>query len=100
MRRRHQNLGPRAIDPLSGFEVAHSDLVKHWDGDMVARRFADNGRHPQDYVRARPERMVLRNARPEPPERYAALPILWENYVPMAQELGPAILDEGVVAEL
>lgn len=100
MRRRYFTEGPRAIDPLSGFEVAHSELVKHWDGDYVARRFADNGRHPQDYVRARPERMVVRNARPEPPERAAALAILWENDVPMVLESGAVILDQGVVAEL
>lgn len=99
MRRRSPTLGPRAIDPISGFEVPHSELVKQWDGDYVARRFADV-RHPQDYVRARPERIVLRNARPEPPERAAALPILWEDGSYMTEEDGTALLDEGVVAEL
>jgi hypothetical protein len=99
MRRRTPTFGPRAIDPISGFEVPHSELVKQWDGDYVARRFAD-ARQPQDYVRARPERIVVRNPRPEPPERAAALPILWENGSVMTRESGPAMLDEGVILEL
>lgn len=99
MRRRTYNSGPRAIDPRSGFEVRHADLVKDRTGDMIFNRFAD-AKHPQDFVRARPERMVVRNARPEPPERAAALPILWENGSVLTLESGVAVLDEGVIAEL
>jgi hypothetical protein len=91
---------PRAIDPRSGFNVPHSELVKEYRGDYVARRFADKP-HPLDFPPPRiVERIALRNARPEPPEIGIAQPILWENYLPLIGEDGTTILGEGEVVSL
>lgn len=43
------------ICQASGFRYPSGTLVKQWDGLMVHPRFLDH-RHPQDFVRGRPER--------------------------------------------
>lgn len=92
--------GPRAIDPISGFDVPWEDLVRQWDGEMVYRPFMDN-RNPQDFVRGIPEKIGLPYARPEPPEESVALPLLWEDgATAISMEGTGALLDEGVVAIL
>jgi hypothetical protein len=46
-----------------GFKFKQSQLRKRWDGAMVCK--ADyEPRHPQDFVKARPERNHVKNARP------------------------------------
>jgi hypothetical protein len=90
---------PRAIDPASGFKVPLSNLVRQYDGEMVDRRFADK-RHPQDFVRGRADKMALPFARPEPPDRFLAQNILWENDSYMTQQNGAALLEEGEVVVL
>lgn len=92
--------GPRAIDPVSGFEVPHSELVRQWNGEWVYRRYADK-RNPQDFVRGRAERFVLPHPRPEPPEVFLAFNLLWEDSVtPIITEDGDAVLSEGRVVAL
>jgi hypothetical protein len=92
--------GPRAIDPISGFDIPHENLVRQWDGEFVDRRFADK-RNPQDFVRGRPERIALPNARPEPPEVYMACNIMMEDGVtPILQEDGTPLMTEGEVVTL
>lgn len=59
--------GPNAICDFSGFKVKLSDLVKNWDGAMVASRFVDR-RNLQDFVRGVPDRQALPFARPEGPD--------------------------------
>ena len=48
----------------SGFTVWRSDCVKQWDGLLVHKRFAE-ARHPQDFLRAKRESLVVPDARPE-----------------------------------
>jgi hypothetical protein len=52
------------ICDASGFKFPLEQLVRQWDGAMVHPRFLDQ-RHPQDFVRAKPDNQVLRNPRPE-----------------------------------
>jgi hypothetical protein len=52
-----------AICDVCGFKHKLSQLRKRWDGAMVCR--ADwEPRHPQDFVKARPERNHVKDARP------------------------------------
>lgn len=91
---------PRAIDPRSGFNVPHSELVKEYRGGWVARRFADKP-HPRDFpVRIR-EPQPLPHPAPEPPEVGIAFALLHEDSgVPIMAEDGSAILSEGQVVSL
>lgn len=100
MRRRdrfREDRGPKAIDPASGFEVRLSDLVKQYDGELVARRFVDR-QNPQDFATGATDNMALPYSRPEPPDRFMAFNILWEDgYTPILEENGSAILSQGEV---
>lgn len=58
---------PKAICDLSGFEFPHTEMVKQWDGAMVAKRFVDK-RNPQDFVRGVPDDQSLPWTRPEAPD--------------------------------
>jgi hypothetical protein len=58
-----------AICDCCGFKVKQSELRKRWDGAMVCS--ADwEARHPQDQLAARPERSIVKDARPEPAYRF------------------------------
>ena len=48
----------------SGFKVRKSQTVKEWTGLVVDKRFTEE-RHPQDFVRGRPEIMAVQDARPD-----------------------------------
>jgi hypothetical protein len=63
--------GPWGICDRSGMKVRQRDMVTEWNGLRVARRFAEP-RHPQDFVRGRPEDTSVKNARPEPPDVFLA----------------------------
>jgi hypothetical protein len=91
---------PQAIDPASGFKVPLRELQKQWDGELVAKRFIDKRRHPQDFVRGVTDKQALPYSRPESPDRFMAENILWEDYRPMLEEAGAAMLEEGEVTEL
>lgn len=64
----------RAICDASGFEFALSDLVKQWDGAMVAPQFCDK-RNPQDFVQGIRE-STLPYTRPEAPDVFLSAPVL------------------------
>lgn len=55
-----------------GFDFYHSMLRKEWTGAMVCTQCWDP-RHPQDSIKARPERNNVRDARPAPEPRYLAV---------------------------
>lgn len=94
-----QNGEPVAIDPVSGFKVLLSSLVKQWDGEMVYAPFCDR-RNPQDFVRGKPDRMALPYARPESPDVFLAQPLLDQAVNVLVDQAGHAILEQGLVVSL
>jgi hypothetical protein len=60
----------------SGFKVWASDCVTEWNGLRVHKDFADKQRHPQDFVRAVPDRQAVPNARPEPADTFLSSTVL------------------------
>ena len=99
--RRTRNRQPeaQAIDPKSGFKVPLSNLVREYTGDLVDYRFADK-QNPQDFVRGRADNMRLPYYRPEAPDRFMAVGILWEDFRPMTCENGNIMLTEGELVVL
>lgn len=61
-----------AICDCCGFKYKQSQLKKRWDGAMVCAADFEQ-RHPQDLVKARPERNHVKDARPEPAYRFLAV---------------------------
>lgn len=54
-----------ALCDRCGFEYYASQLRKTWDGLLVCDKDWEP-RHPQDFVRGRPDRQAVADARPEP----------------------------------
>ena len=54
-----------SICDVCGFKYKSSQLRKRWDGAMVCKADYET-RHPQDFVKARPERNNVKDARPRP----------------------------------
>ena len=61
-----------AICDICGFKVKSSELRKRWDGLMVCE-FDWENRHPQDFIRARPDQFPLPFTRPEPDDRFVSV---------------------------
>ena len=59
----------KAVCDVCGFHFKQSQLRKRWDGAMCCTKDWES-RHPQDTIKARSERSVVRNARPEPEYRF------------------------------
>ena len=53
------------IDDRSGFKVRASRTRKEWTGDIVSTKSWE-ARHPQDYVRGRPDDQTVPDPRPRP----------------------------------
>jgi hypothetical protein len=96
MRSRYRPAVPRAIDPRSGFDIPHSDLVRQYDGELIARRYVDK-QNPQDRIQIHAEQIALPDPRPEPPEIGVAGNILIEavSALPIIGANGVALLTEG-----
>ena len=62
------------ICDASGFKRCTSEMVKQWDGAMVARQFVDR-RNPQDFVRGVPDGRPLPVSRPEAPDVFISTPV-------------------------
>lgn len=58
-----------AVCDCCGFDFKQSQLRKRWDGAMVCAKDWEP-RHPQDSVKARPERSIVKNARPGAEPRF------------------------------
>lgn len=84
---------PQGIDDWTGFKVPLKDLKLEWDG---LRTVDPDIRNPQDFVRGVRDRVALPFARPEAPDQFVALPLLWENGSFMTTEGGNIILGEGL----
>ena len=86
---------PQSIDDNTGFKVDHRKLKRQWDGMMTVD---PDKRNPQDFLKARPERGTIPNARPEQPDAFIAVNIVLEDDVtPLIGESGAALLSEGHV---
>ena len=59
----------KACCDCCGFDFKQSQLRKRWDGAMVCDKDWEQ-RHPQDSLRARPERNTVKDARPAPEPRF------------------------------
>ena len=63
------------IDDRTGHQIPASRARKEWTGLIVDSREEWEPRHPQDSVRARADRQLVRDARPPPPDRYGGPPM-------------------------
>ncbi len=59
----------KACCDCCGFNFKQSMLRKRWDGAMVCSKDWEP-RHPQDSLKAMPERQTIVNPRPEPTYRF------------------------------
>lgn len=67
------------IDDLTGLKVKASTVSKQWDGIRTQR---PTKRHPQDFLRGRPEKIRTPWARPEPDEVYAESTNNMQSWLP------------------
>lgn len=58
----------KAICDRCGFERMNSDLRKEWTGLMVCKDTCWEARHPQDFVRGKPDKQTPPWVRPGPDE--------------------------------
>lgn len=57
------------ICDVCGWKMKQSQLRKRWDGAMVCDKDFEH-RHPQDSLKAIPEKNNIRDARPQPEPRF------------------------------
>jgi hypothetical protein len=67
----------RAVCDSCGFEFLASELKLRWDGMRVCDKDWET-RHPQEFVRARPERDPLPWTRPAP-DSFDNIQVAWKN---------------------
>lgn len=64
------NLGDyNVICDRTGFKVKRSQCKKEWNG-LLVRRESWEPRHPQDFLRAKPERQQVEEPRPYPEDYF------------------------------
>ncbi len=77
-----QSLQPGYICALSGFTIRDGDETrKTWTGETVLARFWEP-RHPQDFVRSRPETPLTTTAIGQPRDRFIGEDVPQVTYVP------------------
>lgn len=59
--------GYKAVCDRTGFRVYASDCRLQWDGVFVRKKSWEI-RHPQDFIKAKPEKLAVRLPRPEQKE--------------------------------
>lgn len=57
------------IDEVTGEKVPASETRKMWNGAVVSRRNFEP-RHPQDFVKGRPQRYFVKDPRPRPTDSF------------------------------
>lgn len=74
-----------AICDVCGLRFKSSQMRKRWDGLMVDSACMES-RHPQEFIRVRPERIAVPWARPEGEDQFLEVCYLWERsaYADMA----------------
>lgn len=58
------------ICDICGFRKLRSQTRKNWQGQIVCADTCYETRHPQERARVRPEKHGVRDARPEPEDRF------------------------------
>lgn len=76
-----------AVCDVCGFEFKASQLRKRWDGYRVCSQDWEQ-RHPQDFIRGKPERNRVPWARPEGTDTFVVVPY------PLETELFEYLLTE------
>lgn len=61
-----------AVCDRCGFQFYHSQLQETWDGLLVDAKCFEE-RHPQDFIRGVPERIAIRDPRPQGTDRFLAV---------------------------
>lgn len=67
-----------AICDVCGLRFKSSQMRKRWDGLMVDSACYET-RHPQDFLRVRPEKIAVPWSRPEGEDQYIPICWLWER---------------------
>lgn len=88
---------PQAIDSWSGFKVNLSDLKRQWDNQYTVD---PDFRNPQDFVRGVKDDPSLPLTRPEAPDSFLALNIVWQDGAYMTSQTGEALLTQGTTVTL
>lgn len=84
----------KAICDVCGFEFQSDELKHRWDGLMVCHKDYET-RHPQDFIKVRPERGAPPWTRPEPAEVFARYCSLIDvNAIPGIGLVGCSIVGE------
>lgn len=84
-----------AVCDVCGFEFKASQLRKRWDGYRVCSKDWEQ-RHPQDFIRGKPERNRVPWARQETPDIFVSNPhvLTTESSEPLTTELGVYLTTE------
>lgn len=79
----------------TGFKIRVEDARREWNGQLVDKRVFER-RHPQDLVRAKPDKQGVAISRPQPPPEYVMIPgVLYSEDGDILQdENGSALLAE------
>lgn len=67
-----------AICDICGFRFKASQLRKNWKNEMVCADDYET-RHPQEFIRVRPERISVPWARPEGEDVFLGVCYIWER---------------------
>lgn len=94
-RRRSHNV----ISDRSGFEYKAGETRTEWNGHIVGRDEWEP-RHPQSYIRARPERPGVRNPRPGASDIFVASFLMKEDGGPLESEYGSWLQKEDAIAQV
>lgn len=83
MKRRRPAPGvPLAQSDQSGFAFPMDEMVQQWDGQLV-HWSEEEPRHPQDFVRARPDPSPVKNPRPRAGQDVGSTTSLAGDYCPV-----------------
>lgn len=79
----------------TGFKIRVEDARREWNGQLVHKSVFER-RHPQDFVRAKPDKQGVAVSRPEQPRAYVTIPnaLYSEDGDILQDENGSALLQE------
>jgi len=87
------------ISDRSGFEYKADQVRREWNGHIVGNDEYEP-RHPQSYIKARPERPGVKNPRPYPDDVFVAAFLMKEDGAPLESEYGSWLQKEDAIAQV